>query len=57
MGSFPPVPFTVFTSHNRLGRTEKGEIAFMETMPHALPKHFLDAKLGSKWHVYCASTQ
>lgn len=37
--------------------TENGEIAFMETMPHALPKHFLDAKLGSKSHVYCVSTQ
>lgn len=43
--------------HNRLGLTEKGEIAFMETMPYAFPKHFIDVKLGSKLHIYCVSAQ
>lgn len=57
MGLFPPMSFTIFNPHNRLGLTEKGEIAFMETMPHAFPKHFIDVKLSSKLYVYCASTQ
>lgn len=57
MGLFPPMPLAVFTPHNSLGLTEKGKIAFMKTMPHASPKHFVDGKLGSKLHVYCASTQ